>query len=87
MPKTELITAKKLVTEGACGKPLATFRKEWPEGARVTLKNLRRALELKLDIEWFASRFLKAPLWKEHDEKRALIIHRLWRKQCRSISQ
>ena len=37
---------------GACKEQRAIFRAEWPEGAEVTIENVRRAQELRLSLAW-----------------------------------
>ena len=55
------ITAKMLRDAGACNDQVVLFEREWPNGARVTLTNCRRAIELGLNLDWAACRFLPAP--------------------------
>lgn len=52
------ITAEKLEVKEACKDDLDKFRKEWPEGCSPNLANLKRAVQLGLDLEWFAVMFL-----------------------------
>ena len=61
----------KNMLKGACTDQLKTFIAEWPDGAKVTLKNCRRAAELKLDINWLASRVLTAPALAKYEKARA----------------
>jgi hypothetical protein len=56
----QLITADQLASLDACGDHVRVFRQEWPDGMGVTLENVRRAVVLRLDIEW-ASRCLLTP--------------------------
>lgn len=69
------ITAEML--EGACAREVAIFNKEWPDGAVVTLKNIKRAAELGINIDWAALKFLpkgthweflkaNRPAWEEY---------------------
>jgi len=53
-----IITYQKLHKHWACRSQLAVFHKEWPQGAKVTLKNCIRASELNLDIYFVARHFL-----------------------------
>lgn len=63
---------------GACKEQRDIFRKEWPEGAEVSVENAFRAQELGLDLSWgerwFTAQALKAydaarvPAWKAYDE-------------------
>jgi hypothetical protein len=66
-----IITAKMLRGKGASCSQVATFEKEWPKGGKTTLKNLQRAAELSLDLDWFASHFLSAPALAELEKVRA----------------
>lgn len=52
------ITRKILEREDACESEVADFEIEWPNGANITLKNIRRAQELGLDIEWVVFQFM-----------------------------
>ena len=58
--KTRL-SARTLRKLGATCDQVDIFEHEWPHGARVTLKNCRRAAELELDLDWLAVRWLPAP--------------------------
>jgi len=61
----------KNMLKGACTDQLKAFITERPDGAKVTLKNCRRAAELKLDINWLASRVLTAPALAKYEKARA----------------
>ena len=50
MGKTPLLTAEWLERHRACPSQVDRFRKIWPEGCRVTVRNLRKALNLELDV-------------------------------------
>ena len=54
------ITAEILREKGASCSQVAIFKKEWPHSGSVTLRNCLRAVELGLDIDWFAYHFLSA---------------------------
>jgi len=80
----KLITAKWLREKGPACSEVAIFEKEWPDGGRLTLTNLRRAAVLNLDLHWFARAYLPdslrkeysrkvAPLWEEYNQKVALL--------------
>ena len=71
MNKNTVITAKMLRAKNACENQVAIFEREWPKGARPTLKNIRRATELGLDVDWFARTFLDAPAWAAYKDARA----------------
>jgi len=46
------ITAALLREWGVTCSQLATFEREWPEGAEITAKNVARARALGLDVDW-----------------------------------
>jgi len=60
------VTANQLREKGACKNQVLTFKKEWPKGVEITLEVLERAIELKLDLDWFACNFLPAPTWEAY---------------------
>jgi hypothetical protein len=51
------ITADMLRGAGACEQELALFAREWPRGATLSRKTLHRAVQLKLDVDWFIIEF------------------------------
>ena len=55
--------------KGACKEQRATFRKEWPEGAEVSVENVRRAQELGLDLSW-GEHWFTVPAWVAYIEAR-----------------
>lgn len=48
-----LITSEMLRELGACKPHIKDFEEEWPKGTTFRLKNLKRAEELGLDLDWF----------------------------------
>ena len=48
------ITTEILTKARACTSQVKVFAKEWPNGATVNLKNVCRAQEIGLDLEWAA---------------------------------
>ncbi len=58
------VSAKMLREKDACSSEVRIFQKEWPEGAKITFKNVLRALDLNLDIDWLADHCLTAPALK-----------------------
>ena len=48
--------------KGACKEQRAIFRKEWSDGAEVTIENVRRARELDLNLSWGEGWFTVAAL-------------------------
>jgi hypothetical protein len=76
--KTDAPRITLAMLKGACKEQCDIFRAEWPEGADVTIENVRRAQELGLTLawgeHWFTAPALKvydetiAPAWKVYDE-------------------
>jgi len=62
------LTADMLREKNACHRQVAVFEKEWPDGVKTTKKAILRAVELELDICWFADNFLPPPIWKAYNE-------------------
>ena len=62
------LTADMLKEKDACNYQVTVFEKEWPDGAEVTVEAILRAVELELDIDWFARQFLPAPVRKAYEE-------------------
>lgn len=52
-----LITAAMLRRAGACLTACEEFGRIWPTGAKVTLENVQRAVEMGLYLKWFVDRF------------------------------
>ena len=76
------VTVEQLRAKRACTDQVKVFEQEWPDGVEITLEVLQRAVELELDLDWFACRFLPAPAleayhkatapaWKAFQEARA----------------
>ena len=72
------LTTDILYKKNACENQVAIFEKEWPDGVEITVEAILRAIELGLDIDWFADNFLftpirkvyteaMAPVWKTHE--------------------
>lgn len=55
------ITAAMLLKAGACSDQVKVFRKAWPKGATVNLRNARRATKLELNMGRAARNLLSAP--------------------------
>jgi len=65
MKKSKLITAEWLHRLGASCEQLETFRRLYPDGARIILSSARRCARANLDIHWLATR-----LWSRHWSRR-----------------
>jgi hypothetical protein len=59
----ERITAAWLRERQACKTQVAAFKKEWPNGARLSPANLRRANAIYLSLAWFAKQILPHDQW------------------------
>ena len=55
---------------GACKEQRDIFRKDWPEGAEVSVENAFRAQELGLNLVW-GEQWFTAPAWKAYIEATA----------------
>ena len=62
------ITVAMLKRMGACSDEVDTFTREWPRGCAPTEQNILRALDLGLNVYWFADRALTAPAWTEYEK-------------------
>jgi len=56
-----------LKEENACEDQVILFEKEWPDGVEVTVEAILRAIELGLDIDWFADNFLSTPILEAYE--------------------
>ena len=65
------ITKKILQAHEACTSQVDTFAAEWPKGVDITEEVLRRALALKLDLDWAAWHLLSEPARKAYEEATA----------------
>jgi ABC-type oligopeptide transport system substrate-binding subunit len=77
-----LITLKLLKDKRACARQCEIFATEWPDGCTISLATVRKALSLKLDLDWAATNLLNnstlkvyneavATAWRTYDEARA----------------
>ena len=66
--KSPIITNAML--RGACREQRAIFRKEWPDGAAITVRNGLRAVKLGLDVTWPIG-YLKGDLLAEYERQKA----------------
>ena len=69
--KSLFITAAWLKKRVACSDQVETFAKRWPRGCVVSLRTLKVAARLGLDLNWFASHVLTAPALKACEEATA----------------
>jgi len=60
------VTARQLRNKRPCEDQLLISEKEWPKGVEITAQVLQRAVELKLDLGWFACHFLSDPAWEAY---------------------
>ena len=73
---TYLLTAEMLRSKTACEKQVMIFESEWPNGMPLDESVVPRIVDLKLSIDWFATRFLKPAAWDEYN----LVIAPAWDK-------
>lgn len=71
------VTVKELRDKGACKRQVRVFKKEWPKGVEITLEALERAVELELDLYWFADMFLPTPALADFDKAMELARNEL----------
>lgn len=65
------VTAEYLRRLGAFCGALDTVEKHWPDGVPMTVPSLMKALELGLDVDWFALHVLSTPAYDEYERVRA----------------
>ena len=70
-PQAPTVTIEWLREHGACANQLAVARREWGDTIPITAATLERARELQLDVDWWARRWLLAPLRAEYDRQEA----------------
>ncbi len=56
------ITAKWLLEKGASCGQVQSFQRHWPDGAEITLDNLKKAQRMELDLSWLI-RYCLPPSW------------------------
>lgn len=64
-----IITYDMLKEHRACELELRMFAKIWPDGAELTMENLRIAWEEGLNLNWLCGHFLISPAWSDLREK------------------
>ena len=72
------VTTAELRGKGACESQVLLFKKEWGAGCEVTLPNLLRAVELNLNISWFACNCLPTPIKQHFKAEEATIWKRYY---------
>ena len=68
------VTRESLAALKACPDQLEIFAAEWPDGVEVSEAALLRAVELGLDLQWWASLALPAPLRDECERQVAPLL-------------
>jgi hypothetical protein len=68
--KNQVITAKLLVSMGACHEQVKLFRKLFGTSVKVTLKGCVKAAS-QFDFNWAAKNLLSAPAYAEYQRVRA----------------
>ena len=65
------ITVAMLKRMGACSDEVDTFKREWPRGCAPNKKNILRAQELGLSVDWFIDRALTGSALAEYKKATA----------------
>jgi hypothetical protein len=52
--------------QGGCAAQLEIVKREWPDGIPLTEESCERAVALKLDVSWLASRLLTKSGWSRY---------------------
>ena len=86
------ITGARLRAEGVCDEQAAKVEEMWPEGARLTLANLRRAARAGLDLDWVAERLpaqaqAAAPALAQARAAYDEAMAQAWAAYCEAIAQ
>jgi hypothetical protein len=63
----KLLTAKRLLADGACADQVRKFRQVFPGGAPITLASVEKAQKAGLDWEWTII-LLSLSAWVEYDK-------------------
>jgi len=70
-PKLTRLTAKMLVSKGACADQVSKFRRLWPRGVVPSRAAIQRAEKAGLCLDWYAKHFLSASALATYDAARA----------------
>jgi hypothetical protein len=62
-----IVTKEWLEDHEACRDQVKVFVAEWPDGAELTLENLRRAADIGLSIDWLACKIFDRNQLDEYD--------------------
>ena len=81
------VTRESLAALGACADQLQTFAAEWPDGVEVSEAALLRAAAMGLDLHWWASRAIPAPLRAEFERLRAPLRAEYDRQEAEFVRQ
>jgi len=65
------ITRTMLEEAEACREQVRVFAGEWPDGCEITIENMKKALALRLDLDWAAENLLCEPARAAYEEARA----------------
>ena len=58
------LTYKELKAKDPCNDQFEIYKANFPNNCKVTKRGILKAVELNLDLDWFANKFLPAPAWK-----------------------
>lgn len=72
----EVITMEWLIANKACEDQKAVFGKKWPNGTNITEDTLTCALELGLNLDWFAKHVLPDTIYSSYRNKRDKLYSR-----------
>lgn len=76
------VTVKDLEARKACTEEVVLFRETFPRGAKVTEANLLKAVDAGLDLEWWAAKFLPAPLRAKYRRQKAPLLAEYQRQEA-----
>lgn len=62
------ITGALLREHGACCEWAKFFMDMWPDGANITIKNVRKAMQLGFSLKWFVDAFCDSSEWRRFTE-------------------
>ena len=69
--KRKTITVEWLREQSACPDQVKLFADTFGQSATITPELIRRAAEVKLDLDWAAKNLLMAPAWAAYEQAKA----------------
>ena len=64
------LTSAMLRSKNACASQVALFEREWPNGMPLDESVVPKIVEMGLDVDWFACKFLTDSAWAEYERVR-----------------